>query len=935
MNNGLTLQRFLPLVPSEAYPLALNFLDDIESVRFDVITRHRTLTVLPIAMLPEEKYLRNVLPPQQEFIQHVLSRPVLSTIEATSTFIQYSSLLVSFIYKNIPVFARSVAVRMNKNDSRFLIHSVVPSFFGFFSSHEHVIKATEFYKEIMRTLPPEFSSQVMQPFFTSIVTFKFIEAIMHPFIFQFASDPKISQYCQNSSPSFSSPTLFKLGSKLKSKSRSNFASDEFQKKHSINSHFSSPNLQFDDNVSIIYFYALLLCDLIKKSIPFLPQEALELMSVMHQDHWLQEDFNIFFFEHFFNYISSLYLCASPCLRMDNVFKDVLECLKSLNIITPSMFHNAYISGKTRFEIPHIYTTLDLPYLDFALTVADVGIAINAISQTYQLPPALNGVSFSQFKKDKIFKMFAVRSYVRRNEVSPTCLIMYPNASLNEQALMKYRKKKNETKPKNVLSNEDMVIFNINELDIEDNPEFEKIFLQEHYGAGNEKKSVNDITIDLIARIGPDACNLDIDILGNHPVITKTHETDCGSFDDTCSNASFNTDESIQESCSPGSVPDDHKFIPPNMDISLDNQIDPINEYTENVKDEGFTRHASLTTQELLSSVSKALDTSDFQFDSNDAPEISSFEFNSGEFSVEDIKDNEFESNLEDQTTKAINIYMAKRCANILIRQSHVFEEYLMFRLIGQQYSEYSRILTDLESVICAPLAMNIATYARELHPSISEAYKRAITYFHTSKLKRLTFFIIASRGAKKCLSTTSIMSLVQKCDSLTRDIITKLLTHFDSTYEVNKLNHSELELFHQSIQVLRSMKEGIPVAMQVEALNYALELLRNVQNSFNQRSTKLVNRSNDSNHFTSIKFESLLFQAMLMSKCEILPAREVIFDHFIFESTNEVTDLLGQQAQNNWDELKTFLEKLTTTADTAKLRKMLVNLKKKIAEIPR
>lgn len=97
----------------------------------------------------------------------------------------------------------------------------------------------------------------------------------------------------------------------------------------------------------------------------------------------------------------------------------------------------------------------------------------------------------------------------------------------------------------------------------------------------------------------------------------------------------------------------------------------INEYKENIKDEGFPRYASLTTQELLSSISKALDTSDFQFDSADAPEISSFEFNSGEFAVEDVKENEIESNLEDQTTKAINMYMAKRCANILIRQSHV------------------------------------------------------------------------------------------------------------------------------------------------------------------------------------------------------------------------------------------------------------------------
>lgn len=1130
MSNS-SLQRLLQCVPPDTFNLANAFLDDIESIRFDSITRHRTMTVLPIAMLPEDKYPKKFLPPQQEFIPHVLSRPVLTSHEATPTFIQYASLLVNFVHKNIPLFARAMAVRMDKGDSHYLIYSVIPGLFGFFISHDHTSRAVEFYKAIMKIVPPDMASEIMKPFFTSVVTYRFIESVMYPFIYRFSSDPKIVQQI-NMKNSINSSSTNKLQIKSKNKIKSSQSCNDDEKfgffsyfKRKARNSFSSDSTSF----SVIFSYAKMLCDLIIQSIPLLPVEALELIDLMYQRHWTQIEFNDFFFDHFFSYVSSLYLCASPCLRADPVFKDVLNCLKSSSLLNPKFFHKAYFEGLTRYEVPPLYSMLDLPYLDFALTIADVAVATNAIENICELPPSLKGISYSKFSKDKFFKMFAVRSFVRKYQVSELCLTISPTQLANENS-KKRKKKKNDNENENESSSSDqiynfddydfggcysnsyynletnptshprkvdynkekseMVVFNIKRLEVEDNPEFERIFLQEHFSAENEEKSANDITIDLIERIGPDACNFNtfnstdkskqqqqqqnlnqassfhVDDLNENEdkkLSLSENSEKVGDLNDTLNNILKNSpsnedltigrlakemDAEIKHVSSTFDMEQIARSQYGNNIITISKMLnedqsaemishDPSttshnnssnNNTTETNKrarkrfnslvtfsnvgalglkenddddDDCFT-HDGITTTfssqikaaaaaqtnacelsalpldvDSLSGITSSLPVSltAAMIDTQKVGEFDNKESNENKKVKKGQNDTQKETNLnlnsssssssltstssssysssrdKKDTDLELRIYLAKRRANLLIDQSHVFENYIRFRLASEQYSSFTSLLDDLETIICAPLAMNLATFARQQQGTVSEAYCKVEKFFDTSNLKRLIFFIVLSRGPKKLLSSLNVISIVNSCDNAARIATEKLLKSLDISCETNKLHHGESEIFWRTVEALQVMRSEIPVAMQMEAFNYVLGSLRSVEESLKMRKRKnqnleknLPKGGNKNINFilkgnlaeendNDLDFESLLFMAFLTSGCEILLTRYVVFQHFVEKESQLFANILGEDCQMNWLDFGIFLGHLININEMNNLKNELDKLKKQLDSV--
>lgn len=1043
MSNNISFQRLLQYVPPDTFNLANAFLDEIESIRFNSITRHRTITVLPIALLPESKYPKKFLPPQQEFIQHVLSRPVLTSREATPTFIQYASLLVNFVHKNIPLFARAMAVRMDKSDSHYLIYSVIPGLFGFFISHDHTSRAVEFYKAIMKIIPPEMASEVMQPFFTSVVTYRFIESVMYPFIYRFTSDPKIIQQI-NLKSNLNSLSTSKLQIKSKAKIKSSQSLNDpdgffsyFKRK--TRDSFSSDS----SSCSVIISYAKMLCDLIIQSIPLLPVEALELIDMMYQRHWTQQEFNDFFFDHFFSYVSSLYLTASPCLKADSVFKDVLNCLKSSTLLNPKFFHKAYFEGLTRYEIPPLYSMLDLPYLDFALTIADVAVATNAIENICELPPSLQGISYSKFSKDKFFKMFAVRSFIRKSQVSELCLTMSPTQLANETKNKKKKKENSDEKNKNsdeiynfddydfggYYSNSfynleldptkhprdvdynkekfEMVVFNIKRLEVEDNPEFERIFLQEHFSAENEEKSANDITIDLIERIGPESCNFssfNSSIQTNddgNKIEKNENET---SFDSTSKEESSNSqamDNSEKEGNFQNTVYDFMNNSPSNDDLTigrLAKEMDtepkkssrsPTELEVEQLARSRFGSNYMVISKminenqnvgTITNSNKKAKKKSGNKpgFGNENEDDSIAHDGISNSFKVaaqkksvlpidvdsltaitskeEEEKDEKLKSSI-DSNSKILpdndynlKVYLTKRRANLLIDQSHVFENYIKFRLASDQYSSFTSLLGDLESIILAPLAMNLATFSRQLQLTVSDAYHRVEKFFDTNQLKRLIFFIVLSRGPKKCLSNQSIISIVKQCETHTKMAIENLLKKFDISSETNKLNNGESDAFWRAVEALQVMKNDIPVAMQIETLNYVLSTLRNIENSIRMKRLRhqndqknsielcktlnnilKLNSTEDNKEYSD--FDSLVFMALLTSNCEELPARYIIFEHFIEKECSHFTELLGANCEENWKDFNKFLYSFISISEIDNLKNELDMLKKQIESV--
>ncbi|KAK8897244.1 hypothetical protein M9Y10_015183 [Tritrichomonas musculus] len=287
----------------------------------------------------------------------------------------------------------------------------------------------------------------------------------------------------------------------------------------------------------------------------------------------------------------------------------------------------------------------------------------------------------------------------------------------------------------------------------------------------------------------------------------------------------------------------------------------------------------------------------------------------------------------------LKVYLAKRRANLLIDQSHVFENYIRFRLASDQYASFTSLLTCHESIILAPLAMNLATFARQFQLTVSNAYLKVEKFFNANQLKRLIFFIVLSRGPKKCLSSVTVIVNVNACDSITRVLIEKVLKSLDVSYETNKLHRGESEFFWRTVEALQVMKGDIPVAMQIEAFNYVLNTLREVEKSIILRRNKCPQKVEEPpkrkvnqilsvfNCGSDLNFESLLFLALLNSGCETLPARYIIFDYFIEKENTHFSELLGSVSEANWTDFGKFLTHFTSLSEMENLRNSLQELK--------
>ncbi|OHT10840.1 hypothetical protein TRFO_19726 [Tritrichomonas foetus] len=821
----MSLRALLALVPPNSYDLANEFLDDMESVRFDAITRHRTLTVLPIAMLSESKYPSRFLPQQKAFIQHVLSRPVLTSREATPTFIQFASLLVNFVYKNIQLFAKAVSVRMAKGDSHFLIYSSVPSFFGFFTSHDHSIAAAEFYTCVMKTVPPEYSAEVIQPFLNSALTHRFIESAIYPLALRF------SLYFQGN-------------------------------------YTSKPKSGRDSKTNqTITSLARSLRSLILAAAPLLPDVIRIIFSETIILHWTPEEFSFLFFEHFFKLASSLYISASPFLRYAPLLNDIIDVIHEENAIKAE---DLIDSRNGSFHIaPPIYSTLGLPYLDFALTVADVAVAANALTQICELPPALRGISYAKFPKAKLFKMFAVRAFVRKNAPSPP-------------------------------RDGPCIAFDVSELTVADNPDFERAFLSQHLAGGAH-------AIDLTDALGADACNLTL------PAIQPLGRTT--SIDEDSNSNSLSDGERFQ---SAGDQPqiESQNNTNPNIHNNKNCQtFTPMNSVNElensNNEKEIIDSNNPLNNNECNDTGNNDANTSN---DDGDIKNMGNEKSKFNERIVSDSNESLQGLNNENKSPAALQDYLQRRKANLLIRQAHVFEDYLRFRVARNEYEEYANILSDYDSVVCAPLAMNIATYARDLYDDPSSAFQRAVTYFHTPRLQRLVYLVVRSKPLKKCFAAAS--SQISRCNAQCLTIIQKLRATRKNDQEEIQLSRGRIECLRRSVLNLISLRNS-PAAMQIDLIDQTLIALNILGNGKEQI------------------FYQMLHKALLDSTCEIFLSLVVAIDICVVQDSLFRSEM-GEESFRNWTLLSKFVDEFTSTSLTTtvseviQLRRNLEELKKKI-----
>ena len=358
-------------VPTKIQERLEKCLQEVEKIHQDILIRQRTDIVLPLTAINEEYLPVTFFPNHAQALQNVLQKKVISLKDVTPSFIQYSSFTLTHVHQYPELFAKSVFNHFNQNDKFFLLYSVIPSMYGWFSSKEHTELALKFYLNLIQvvdknkliSLDDKLCDNLgffLRPFLTSFLSFRFIENTMKMFSIVFISYKKLS-------PSY----LNRL------------------------------------KTAILRYLELLPKEIISifKELAKLKKARLESKKNLL--------FASIFFNHFFIPASLSWMKASPFFQYSNDYKILAEKLKE----TKSIGFKDIIDVNTVFEIPSAFKCFGFYFLTYVVSVDDISKAIELIQESGELPNSLKSMRNINHERSKHNKMYWVKIFPKSKDKS--------------------------------------------------------------------------------------------------------------------------------------------------------------------------------------------------------------------------------------------------------------------------------------------------------------------------------------------------------------------------------------------------------------------------------------------------------------------------------------------------------------------------------------
>ncbi|EAY00195.1 hypothetical protein TVAG_007250 [Trichomonas vaginalis G3] len=351
-------------MPSNVIQKLNQCLENADTMRQDIFYRERTINLLPL--LAMTTYPSGVIPDKSQILKYIMCPEILSTRDVTPQFIQHSSLFVNFIYTKPELFAKVVVDRYGQQDFHFVIYSVVPAFFGFFVTLEHVEASLVFYQEVINIAPANIASVIVQPLFCSMSTFVYIEAVMTDFGAKFGVDPKI---------------------------------DDTRRRKDLIKQFSIELLQ-----------------LIRQKIHLIPRQILAIFQFTVQSKWTLRELISLFFNHFFSHLSLAWVASSPYSHRVPVFQQVLtEATQNVKLVRD--IFKSFLEVESKYEIPQGYKSFNLEYTQLFISIADIIVAAICFAASNKLPSSLTDVNYEIFPLEKRFCPYTIKIY-RKNLRQP-------------------------------------------------------------------------------------------------------------------------------------------------------------------------------------------------------------------------------------------------------------------------------------------------------------------------------------------------------------------------------------------------------------------------------------------------------------------------------------------------------------------------------------
>ena len=224
----------------------------------------------------------------------------------------------------------------------------MPSIFGNFTSVECIEVATIFYTHIIGSAQPKLASRILSPFFCSLATFKFTEAVMTHFTVLFGA---------------------KLGS-----------SEE-------GSHI--------DNEVIAGTVQIVL-----ESLPLLPTQHATLIQVMRTMNWTRNEIRMMLVNHFMLPQAIEWINSSPFGSHTHHLKDVL-CETFSERYVGSILDEIN-SLRSTSDVPSLYRDFGDQYILYVVTAADIFVAMKVLKLYGGFPSALESDGYQKFPRDKFY-----------------------------------------------------------------------------------------------------------------------------------------------------------------------------------------------------------------------------------------------------------------------------------------------------------------------------------------------------------------------------------------------------------------------------------------------------------------------------------------------------------------------------------------------------
>jgi hypothetical protein len=248
--------------------------------------------------------------------------------------------------------------------------------FGFFSSDEHLSDALSFYVKIVEQASPEIAVVLLEPFFNSAATARFLEVALDDFF---------------------NVLLFECS--------------------------LSP-----DRDALVAHHGAFLADCFGRAAPLLPEAHRSLLCTLRDRRFPR--FRELVLQRFLWRATFLYLRSSACAREEGYMKAVIQSLDVQKQGLKRLFR-ALIESRTRFSLPKLFGSFDETFLCYYLCVNDICLLARMLDEARQLPTELSFADFLEVDAGFQYRSFWCQVFPHRGDLREDLgrRVVFP-ASLN-------------------------------------------------------------------------------------------------------------------------------------------------------------------------------------------------------------------------------------------------------------------------------------------------------------------------------------------------------------------------------------------------------------------------------------------------------------------------------------------------------------------------